>query len=555
MARRHGRGKSVTGPEMGFIIGQAVAGMLLFGVLCSYLGARVVFEPGEEYLPVTIIYTASEEHIETYMDDGKIRTRKLYDNSYYYIVDGVRYDGQVKDAYYGVAPGDQETRYYNPNNPNELSYYQSLRDMMGQAKRVAVAAVLFEGLAVYSAIKIWNKKRRLLQVHEDYEESIRQDIQTNREIYQSLEMSIDKEKIFSKLEPLRKRIDKNQKSIERIKERAAGSNGIFYLIIKVVDTIRLPRLQNQLDMDNTLFYKEYKMNIAEPILNRLFEEFQYRPSQGFSIDELTAFKVITGNLSIVESEDYIEGVYKGVHYRQADVKKEKSASASELLYMTAGLQGRVSVYDFNKPIQGDIIIRTKKTNAYIGNMEKVVMENLQFNEKFDVYATDAHTVFYLLTPQFMEYLLRLKLWGDTVFRFSDNKIFVLRNHVSGIFEPDMGRTLDIAYEIGKSYNELKEVLDFIDILKLEQAEGAAADGLPFGYSRFGADKPVEGEKSMEGDRPVGAGNLTEAGNPIEADNPMGAGNPTEADDSLRADNPADGGSQDKSSSGFRLKLE
>ena len=202
-----------------------------------------------------------------------------------------------------------------------------------------------------------------------------------------------------------------------------------------------------------------------------------------------------------------------------------SAENSELLNMQRGLRGRVSVYDFNKSIQGEMVIKTKETNAYIKNMEKVVMENLQFNEKFEVYATDAHLVFYVLTPQFMEYLLQLKLWGDTVFRFADDKVYILRNQVSGIFEPNMGNTLDVAYEIGKSYNELKEILDFIDILKLEKAETAAADTIPLGYSRLKAEQPVGTEESMEMDRAT-----------VE-------------------ERSIDEGSQEKSSSKFQLKLE
>lgn len=508
MARRHrGGGKRVTGVEMGFTICQAVAVMMLLGVLMEFIAASIEFEPGEKYLPVTITYTKSDERIETYMEDGKERTRYRYDNSYYYIVDGVRYEGQTKDSGQSVCSGEQEIRYYNPDDPNELSYYQSMGDMMGEAKGVAIAAVIFEAGAIFFLIMTRNKKRRLLQRDKDYEESIRQDIQTNREIYHSLEVSIDKEKLLAKLEPLRKRIYKNQKAIERIEARKALSVGgliaIFHWMIVAIDGIRRSRIQNQLDMDNTLFYKEYKKDIAEPILNRLFEEVQYRPSQGFSINELEGFRVITAKLNGIESEDYIEGVYKGIHYRQADVKKEMSARNSELLNMQTGLRGRVSVYDFNKSIQGEMIIRTKGTSAYIGNMEKVVMENLQFNEKFEVYATDAHMVFYVLTPQFMEYLLQLKLWGNTVFRLADDKVYILRNQVSGMFEPNMGKPLDIPYEIGKSYNELKEVLDFVDILKLEQAETVAEDTISFGYSGFLAEQSMKMEELIEMDEAAG----------------------------------------------------
>ena len=101
-------------------------------------------------------------------------------------------------------------------------------------------------------------------------------------------------------------------------------------------------------------------------------------------------------------------------------------------------------------------------------MKKIEMENISFNKKFDVYSMNEHMVYYLLTPQFMEYLLSLDSRGEIIFRFTADKIYVFRNHIAGIFEPDMTRPIDIPYEIGKSYNELKEILDFVDILKLER---------------------------------------------------------------------------------------
>lgn len=478
MAVRHrGNGKRATLPEIGFIACQGIAGMLLLGILIQYIGARIQFKSGIEYLPVTITYTKSEERIETYREDGKERTRYRYDNSYYYVIDGVRYNGQMKDSYYSVVSGEQEIRYYNPEDPNELSYYQSVRDMMRDTKGAAIAVVIFEILAIVSKIISGKKKRLMKQKQKAYEDTIRQDMQMNRELYQSLDIRISREKLLSELEPLRKRINRNQKTLDKIKERRATNQGgiivIDYLILRAIDPFRMPRLQNRLEEDKALFYREYKKHIAEPILQQFFEEFQYKPAQGFSPGEIEEFKLVIrgaiGGGKNVESEDYIEGVYQGIHYRQADVRKAKNAKNTELQELETGIQGRIAVYDFKKQLQGDVVI-TSKNNSIVNraNMEKVSVENLQFNEKFDIYAADAHTVFYLLTPQFMEYLLNLKLWGDTVFRFADQKIFVFRNHVGGIFEPNMERTLDIEYEIGKSYNELKEVLDFINVLKLEE---------------------------------------------------------------------------------------
>lgn len=500
-------GKRATWLDFGFGGCQGVAVVLLFGVLFLYISARFQFEPGEEYLPVTITYTASKEYTETYYEDGKERTRQRYDNSYQYIVDGVRYNGTIEKVSYGMLPGMQETRYYNPEDPNDLSEWQSIRDMMRQARGVIWAAVIFESLAVFFKVISVNKKRALSGQKKAYEESVRQDIQLNRETYQGLDFRISRERLFSELEPMRKRIDKLQRAIQGIRKREAlGIRGIIAIplyIIQAIDAARLPKLKNRLETERSVFDREYKMHIAEPILQHLFEEYQYRPSQGFSVSEIVSFQLIRTDLRNVESEDYIEGVYHGIRYRQADVKREASLRDTELMALENGLQGRIAVYDFNKQLSGEVVIVTRNNSIVEkAGMEKVSMENLQFNEMFDVYATDPHTVFYLLTPQFMEYLMDLKLWGDAIFRFADQKLFMLRNLVGGIFEPDMGRRLDIEYEIGKSYNELKEVLDVIDVLKLEEPETEAEQEEAFRdpWEKVSAEGPAPEPKSMSGFR-------------------------------------------------------
>lgn len=477
-------GKNATWLEFGFAVCQGITVIFLLGVLFIYIGARSQFEPGEEYLPVTITYTASEEYTEIYYEDGKKFTRKRYDNSYQYMVDGVQYTGVIEGSSQGAMPGMQEQWYYNPADPNELSQWQSIRDMMGQTRKVIWAAVILEILAVFFKVISGNRKRAVIQQKKAYEESVRQDMQLNREIYQSLSTRINPERLLSELEPMRKQIYKLQKAVQGIKDRRAvairGLIAIPFYIVKAIDTARLSQLENRLETKRTVFDREYKLKIAEPILQEAFEEFQYRPAQGFSASEIEGFKLFQMHLYNVVSEDYIEGVYHGIHYRQADVKKETNLRDTDAKALESGLQGRIAVYDFNKQLSGEVVISNhNNTIVQKAGMEKVSMENLQFNEKFDVYATNAHTVFYLLTPQFMEYLLNLKLWGDAIFRFADQKIYVLRNQVGGIFEPDMNRSLDIEYEIGKSYNELKEVLDFIDVLNLEEPEPPAEEEITF----------------------------------------------------------------------------
>lgn len=469
---RRGRGKQVTGIEMAFICCQAVAAMMLLGILMQLVSAKLTFGSGVEYLPVTITWTDSESHKSTYMEDGKKRTKITYYNSYSYTVDGVEYNNTMH-VNYSVTPGNQETWYYNSKDPNKVSTWSSAGDMMGDTMHVWILFGIFQVAAIGFKIKIEQRKRLIKLDNEAYEEKIRRDIQKNREIYQTLNLATNRERLFAILEPLRIRICKNQKKIDSIMKRANVQVFLVDIIVKAIDSYRLPKLKDKQDADYAAFYMEYKKGIVEPILQQFFGEICYKPAQGLSDKELLEFDQYWkgGRLALAESEDYLEGAYKGVGYRQADLKEKNRSDASALYNETTRFHGRISIFDFKKKLDGDIIIKSQESSRVnVRDMKKVEMENIQFNSRFDVYAANEHTAYYLLTPQFMEYLLQLDIRRETVLGFLENKIVFLRNGVNGIFEADMDKPLDVQYEIGKSYNELKEIMDFIDVLKLERVE-------------------------------------------------------------------------------------
>lgn len=385
------------------------------------------------------------------------------------------------------------------------SLKEGIEEILLSSAHIVIMFVIFETLAIFHLTKVKKKKREIKNTNTAYEEKIRQNMQKNRELYKNLGIRLDEQKLFLALEPLRKRIRKNQKALEKIKKHVMlMEHGLIFIIlyffVVVIDRLRVNKIQTQLDADLRQFYTDYKRSIGEPVLRLLMEDVQYKPGQGFSKEEIAGFGVYGNRYANYQSEDYIEGVYKGVYYRQADVKIERSQNESELSAMTRGLTGRISVYDFKKGLTGDILIRSRQnSDGIIANLTKVDMENIAFNEKFEVYAKSAHMVFYLLTPQFMEYLLGMDYLGSIVLRFTGNQIIVLRNHITGIFEPDLKQPLDIPYEIGKSYQELKDILDFIDMLNLDKvAEEANAratygEGMPFSAaSDAGKEEPKYG---------------------------------------------------------------
>jgi Protein of unknown function (DUF3137). len=88
------------------------------------------------------------------------------------------------------------------------------------------------------------------------------------------------------------------------------------------------------------------------------------------------------------------------------------------------------VFDFPEKFVNSVQIFTdnfKYRGRPFGNMrpQKVEMEGVAFNKKFDVFSLSPHDAFYLLTPQFMEKLdILAQRYRSMAIHIAGNKVFV-----------------------------------------------------------------------------------------------------------------------------------
>ncbi len=98
---------------------------------------------------------------------------------------------------------------------------------------------------------------------------------------------------------------------------------------------------------------------------------------------------------------------------------------------------------------------------------KVKLESIQFNKKFKTYATSEHSAFYVLTPHFMEALMKFeqKNKGKIYFSFIDNVLNIGINNYVDTFELKIFKTLDSTV-FDSFKRELLVIKDVITELKL-----------------------------------------------------------------------------------------
>ncbi len=216
--------------------------------------------------------------------------------------------------------------------------------------------------------------------------------------------------------------------------------------------------------------KSFKSEVLTGLIATFVDNGQFIPERGLSQSQVYSTEFLK-RADRFHSEDFLSGEMDGVQFVSSDVKLEErhvehTKNGTRTYYETYFL-GRVFCFEFNKAFDGYLQVlegaRPKVNRKYT----KVKLESVQFNKKFKTYATSEHSAFYVLTPHFMEALMKFEREnkGKIYFSFIDDKLYIGINNFRDTFELRMFRNLD-----EKVFDEFKKDLlviqDVIHELKL-----------------------------------------------------------------------------------------
>ncbi len=177
--------------------------------------------------------------------------------------------------------------------------------------------------------------------------------------------------------------------------------------------------------------KEFKNKFVPELVNDLYPNATYNPNEGLSEDAILEpgfFK----RPDCFYSEDYVSATYNGIPFEMSDFDlKERhvhhnSKGGTTVTYETYA-KGRFMTFDFKRDFNQVVkVAETKYLGLNTRGLEKVETESMEFNKKFNTYASNPITAFYVLTPQFQLKLLELeKLFkGSIFFAFMKGKFYV-----------------------------------------------------------------------------------------------------------------------------------
>ncbi len=223
---------------------------------------------------------------------------------------------------------------------------------------------------------------------------------------------------------------------------------------------------------NKKFKIQYKKIFVEKQLRDNFKNVIYDWSTGFSENQVASFGLCDiGNR--FRSEDYLRAEYEGINFEQSDVTVQDVRSNGRSTYTVTYFKGRMITFDFPEKFVSSVQIfseQFKHRGRPFGNMrpQKVEMESVQFNKKFDVLALVPHDAFYLLTPHFMEKIEGLsRKYGSIALHIAGNRVFMGFNEPThNAFDVDnMIKEISYPEQMEAVKKDIDDIKNIIEILR------------------------------------------------------------------------------------------
>ena len=214
--------------------------------------------------------------------------------------------------------------------------------------------------------------------------------------------------------------------------------------------------------------------------------FQYSQQATFPAEIYKSCGVFPPSYDVASAEDHVAGVLDKTQFEFQEIRTYKKETSKDSKGRTTTryipiFQGVLFLADFNKNFKGHTIIQsdvsekalgvfgraTQRLLGAVSNMKLVELENPEFEHHFKVSSTDPTEARYLLSPTFMESMLRLRgKYGENVqVAFLNSTIVIAIPHSPSFME--VGTNLEkMSENLQRLGHELIDMLEIIEDLDL-----------------------------------------------------------------------------------------
>jgi len=208
----------------------------------------------------------------------------------------------------------------------------------------------------------------------------------------------------------------------------------------------------------------YKETFVYDLLYSMLDDVDYRPWQGLEPRNVAESGLIKlGN--IYGSDDVLFASYRGIRFCQADVESrfvDENKRKSAKIYFS----GRLLCFDYTYKNVNDVKVLDKNFESKIEELgNKVLLENIEFNNIFNVYSIDEEDAFYVLTPHFMEKMMSIQeRYKNVAFRFTNHRLYVAIS-AEHAFDTPGKKKIKYDVEMARVKKHIQVVIDIVDAMK------------------------------------------------------------------------------------------
>lgn len=187
----------------------------------------------------------------------------------------------------------------------------------------------------------------------------------------------------------------------------------------------------QASAEASKFRKIIKRELIHALLAEEFDDVIYDPKSSIPVSRING----TGTIKRPDrfyGEDYIKGSYKGVGFEVSDVDlkervEHRDKNGNVHVSYETYFKGRWYIYKFQKHFD-QVLKVVEGRGSYVNrkNLVKFDTESIEFNKKFDIFATSQEFGFYLITSSMIEKLLELEKLhrGSILYCFMNNELHI-----------------------------------------------------------------------------------------------------------------------------------
>ena len=218
--------------------------------------------------------------------------------------------------------------------------------------------------------------------------------------------------------------------------------------------------------------KKFKGEFLKELISDWIEDGYYDPKRGLSPAQVYHCEFLK-KADRFHTEDLLTGKIDGIAFQASDVelqeRRQRQTKNGTQTYYVTYFKGQMYVFDFNKDFEGYLQVLENQRPQTRRKYERVKLESIEFNKKFNTYSTNQHTAFYILTPQFQERLMAIEKAhpGKIGFSFIDNQLHMAINNNKSNFTVSLFRRIDEAL-IQAFKDDLQVIYNIIDELKINK---------------------------------------------------------------------------------------